>query len=113
MSKQMKLILFALIALILVPSAAPAAVIQENETGFCNVDGAIESEHSGYTGSGYSNTDNSNGTGIDYKANVNTAGTYSVAVRFANGSSSRSADLIVNGLTIEAFSFAGTGTWTT
>jgi hypothetical protein len=90
-----------------------SVTIQENETGFCGVDGNIEDEHAGYTGDGYSNTDNDLGTGIDYSVNILTAGTYTFTWRYANASSDRPADLIVNSSTeATGISFPGTGAWT-
>lgn len=86
--------------------------LQENETGFCSVDGLIESEHTGYTGDGYANTDNSSGTGIDYKINVGTAGTYTVEIRYA-ASGDRPANLIQNGSVVTSISLPSSGAWTT
>lgn len=97
------------------PSAGSSNVtIQENTAGFCGVDGIIESEYPGYTGTGYSNTDNAAGNGIDYSINILTEGTYTFTWRYANASSDRPADLIINGSTVvSGISFPGTGAWTT
>lgn len=74
------------------------------------MDGLIESEHDGYTGDGYANTNNNPDTGIDYRVNILTAGTYTFIWRFANGSSDRPADLIINSTTEESgIDFPGTG----
>jgi hypothetical protein len=54
--------------------------LQENETGFCGVDGDIETEHSGYTGNGYVNTDNDSGNGIDCKTHELRSGIYILSV---------------------------------
>ena len=97
------------------PSAGSASVtIQENTAGFCGVDGIIESEHAGYTGTGYANTDNAAGKGVNYSINILTAGTYTFTWRYANASGDRPADLIINDLTVvSGISFPGTGAWTT
>ncbi len=88
--------------------------IQENETGFCGVEGIIENEHAGYTGTGYANTDNAAGKGINYQLQVLTGGTYTFLWRFANGSSARPANLIINGATaVSGINFPVTGAWTT
>ena len=104
-------------------SAAAAAVVpadsqatlelQEASTGFCVVDGAVESEHTGYTGSGYSNTTNTAGTGVTYAVGAPLAGYYAVQVVFANGgTSSRPGQLHVNGVAGPTLDLASTGAWT-
>jgi pectate lyase len=96
-----------------VSSGNTTITIQENETGFCDVDGIIETEHNGYTGSGYANTDNATGTGIDYKVNVLTAGTYSFEIRYA-ATSDRPANLLQNGSVVASnVALPSSGAWTT
>jgi fibronectin type 3 domain-containing protein len=94
----------------------PTIIIQEEEAGFCGVDlpdGLIESEHSGYTGTGYANTDNATGEGINYSVNILASGTYTFVFRYA-GISSRPGDLIINDITeVEDIAFPSTGAWTT
>lgn len=86
--------------------------IQENETGFCDVEGSIDSNNSGYTGSGFSNTDNSNGNGVEW-AITGAAGTYTFTWRYANeGATNRSAILYVNGNQQGTVDFNSTGSWT-
>lgn len=95
-------------------SVNPMVTIQENEAGYCTVDegGLIENEHSGYTGDGYVNTENATGEGIDYSVNILTSGTYTFIFRYAS-TSSRPADLIINGFTeVEDIAFPSTGAWT-
>lgn len=90
-------------------------IIQEDETGFCGIDadGEVEIEHPGYTGSGYANTDNETGAGINYSINILSPGTYSFVFRYA-GETDRPADLIVNGFTeVSDISFPSTGAWDT
>ncbi|MBN1764585.1 MAG: carbohydrate-binding protein [Sedimentisphaerales bacterium] len=88
-------------------------IIQESATGFCisgDIQG-IESEHSGYTGSGYANTYNETGRGVDYSVNIVTAGTYTFTFRYA-GTSDRPADLIINSTTeVSGIAFTSTGEW--
>jgi hypothetical protein len=88
--------------------------IQENATGFCGVDGTVDSNNSGYTGSGFANTDNTSGNGVDWRIDVGTGGTYTFAWRYANGSSTnRTAQLMVNGTTVVSnIDFNSTGSWT-
>jgi hypothetical protein len=89
--------------------------IQENATGFCNLDGDIESEHSGYTGSGYANTENASGEGIDYKIAALSNDTYTFTWRYAHGKTDdRSGRLLVDGSpAVASISFPQTGAWTT
>lgn len=70
--------------------------IQEHDSGLCTFSGAVESEHAGYTGAGFINTDNSAGSGIIYQINSPNSDTYELSLRYANGGSSRSARIIVN-----------------
>jgi fibronectin type 3 domain-containing protein len=87
--------------------------IQENETGFCGVDGIIEDEHSGYTGDGYANTDNDPCTGVDWRINILTGGTYTFKWRHALGASDRSARLLVDSSQeVSSINFPSTGAWT-
>lgn len=100
-------------------SARPSAgtsdlTIQENTPGFCSVDGAVESEYSGWTGTGYANTTNASGKGVTYRINILTAGTYTFTWRYANASSDRPANLLIDGSAVgSTISFPGTGAWGT
>lgn len=89
-------------------------IIQENQTGLCAFDGFIDTKHAGYTGSGFIDTPNAVGSAIEYRVNILAAGTYAFVWRFANGSSARPANLIINDV-IEAagVNFPATGAWTT
>ncbi len=87
--------------------------IQENEMGFCGVDGTIDSNHSGFTGSGFANADNVVGSGINWSVNVPSSGIYRLSWRMANGGATdRTAQLLVNGVTeVTTVSFPYTGGW--
>jgi poly(3-hydroxybutyrate) depolymerase len=87
--------------------------IQENTTGFCSVDGTVASTNSGYTGTGYADTNSATGTGVSWSVNIPSAGTYTLKWRYAS-TSSRPANLKVNGTTVVSnVAFASTGSWTT
>jgi pectate lyase len=77
-------------------------IIQENSVGFCSVDGAIENEWAGFTGTGYANTTNALGKGVNWSVNILTGGTYTFTWRYANKTGDRPAKLIVNGVTVLA-----------
>ncbi|WP_308992361.1 Ig-like domain-containing protein [Mariniflexile litorale] len=89
--------------------------IQENESGFCSVDGTVDSNNGGFTGSGFANTDNANGKGITWSVNVAAAGIYSMVWRYANGgSTNRTAQVMANGVSVvSSVSMPATGSWTT
>lgn len=86
--------------------------LQENATGFCELDGTVDNNHAGHTGTGFSNTANKTGNGIDWKINGE-AGEYTFEWKYAS-TSNRSAKLVVNGATVASnIAFNTTGSWTT
>ncbi|MCS3796497.1 carbohydrate-binding protein [Niastella sp. OAS944] len=89
--------------------------IQENATGFCSLNGTVDSDNAGYTGTGFSNVTNAVGSGITWRINVTTAGAYTLAWRYANGGgSNRPAKLIINGTeVVSTIDFNATTDWTT
>ena len=53
------------------PSSSSAAnnssfVVQEEQAGFCSVDGSIDSNNSGFIGTGFANTDNAQGNAVKW-----------------------------------------------
>ncbi len=87
--------------------------IQESTTGFCAVDGTIDTNHSGFTGSGFANSDNATGKGINWGVNVPASGSYTLRWRFANGSTGdRPARVLVGGTQqVSNVAFGATGAW--
>lgn len=86
--------------------------IQENEAGFCGVEGSVDSNNGGFTGSGFANTANATGNGIDYIVDA-AAGSATLVIRYANGSSSRPANVILNGSSqVSNLDMPSTGSWT-
>ena len=95
--------------------AAPPA-FTDYQAENCSVTlGAVESNHLNFTGAGFVNTDNVAGSGISCAVNnAGAAGTYSVEIRFANGTTTvRPMDLRVNGTTVTNIQFQGTTNWDT
>ncbi|WP_394835444.1 PQQ-dependent sugar dehydrogenase [Pendulispora rubella] len=92
---------------------ANLATDYEAENGVCQ--GTIDSNHSGYSGTGFCNTDNAVGAAVEWTVNAAAAGNVAISVRYANGTTvDRPADISVNGTVVAAAkSFAGTGAWTT
>ncbi len=87
-------------------------LIQENESGYCSVDGAIENNHTGYTGDGFSNTVNALGNGVYWEIDGG-AGEYTFTWRYASASD-RPADLLVNGSVVMSnIQFDATANWST
>jgi hypothetical protein len=84
----------------------------ENPPATC--DGTIDSNHSGFSGSGFCNTTNSTGVAAQFTINAPSSGTATLGVRYANeGPSNRPANVAVNGSTVASASFAPTGSWDT
>ncbi|MFF5496056.1 carbohydrate-binding protein [Streptomyces aquilus] len=76
--------------------------------------GAVETEWTGYSGGGYCNGTNAAGAYTQFTVSASAAGTATVSVRFANGTTTaRPTDVVVNGTTAASASFEGTGAWTT
>jgi len=97
-----------------VPDSNTNIILQENATGFCSVDGAIENEWAGYTGTGYANTINALGNGVNWKINVPSDGNYTFVWRYALLSGDRTGKLIANGATlVPSISFPASGAVTT
>ncbi|MGN9790042.1 carbohydrate-binding protein [Streptomyces sp. OZ13] len=84
----------------------------ENTSAICT--GTIDSDWSGYSGSGFCNGTNASGAYVQFTVNAPSAGTATLGVRFANGSgTARPATVTVNGSTATSASFEGTGAWGT
>ncbi|MEU6714533.1 PQQ-dependent sugar dehydrogenase [Nonomuraea sp. NPDC046802] len=92
-------------------NAAPTRYEAENAT---ISQGAVESNHTGYSGTGFVNGDNVAGSYVEWTINAPTAGTATLAFRYANGTSAdRPSNIAVNGTTVAAArSFPATSTWT-
>ncbi len=68
--------------------------------------GVVESNHAGFTGTGFVNLDNVVGSYVDFSV---TGPCSAVAIRYANGTTTNR-PMTVNGATVD---FPGTGAWTT
>ncbi|GIF42866.1 cellulase family glycosylhydrolase [Actinoplanes xinjiangensis] len=93
------------------PTTPPKRYEAESTPAVCT--GSIDSNWSGYSGTGFCNGDNTTTAYAHFTIDAPSAGTATVGIRFANGASgARAADLLVNGATAQAVSFDSTGPWT-
>ena len=113
--------LAATAAVLLVPTvmsvtqpAAAAPTRYEAESATIS-QGVAESNHAGFSGTGFVNLDNVAGSHVEFSVNAATAGNGTLSIRFANGTTAdRPMDIAVNGSpAIVAQAFPGTGAWTT
>ncbi|MFD1546281.1 carbohydrate-binding domain-containing protein [Nonomuraea guangzhouensis] len=77
--------------------------------------GVVESNHAGFSGTGFVNTDNAAGCYVQWTHNASAAGPATLTIRYANGTTAdRPMDVTVNGVAVASgLSFGGTGAWTT
>jgi hypothetical protein len=95
-------------------SALAAPTRYEAETAPAACTGTIDSNWAGFSGSGFCNGNNATDAYAQFTVNASAAGTATLDVRFANGTTgSRPASLIVNGSTVQSVSFDGTAAWDT
>ncbi|MDO8344813.1 MAG: pectate lyase [Cellvibrio sp.] len=91
--------------------------IQEEQAGFCRVDGiATENTNAGYTGNGYTNSNNVQGSAIEWAVNAPNSSRYTLTFRFANGgTANRNGSLLINGGSNGNYTvqLPVTGGWTT
>ncbi|MER5461501.1 glycosyl hydrolase family 28 protein [Streptomyces sp. NPDC002668] len=87
----------------------------EAENATYSAGSSVDSDHTGYSGTGFVNTPNAAGAYVEWTVNATTAGTADLALAYANGTTTaRPMDISVNGVTVAAASpFPGTGAWTT
>ncbi len=104
-------------AAVTVPTAGPASAAStryEAEHSPARCVGTIDTNWSGFSGSGFCNGNNAVGAYAEFTVSTATAATAELRVRFANGTTgNRPVDLIVNGTTVRNVSFEGTGAWDT
>ncbi len=98
-------------------SAVSAFIIQEEQAGFCRVDGiATENTNDGFTGDGYTNANNAQGAIIEWAINSPSSSRYLLTFRFANGgTANRNGSLLINGGANGNYTLnlPTTGAWTT
>ncbi|HZX39902.1 MAG TPA: CBM35 domain-containing protein, partial [Streptomyces sp.] len=96
------------------PAAAPAAAVTHEAENAAVSQGVVESNHAGFTGSGFVNYNNNTGSYVQWTVNAAQAGSASLTIRYANGTTTnRPMDITVNGAAAATSrAFPGTGAWT-
>jgi rhamnogalacturonan endolyase len=96
-------------------SASAAPIRHEAEVAPATCTGTIDSNHAGFSGTGFCNGNNAVGAAAQFTVNASASGTATIAIRYANGATSnRPADIVVNGSTVQAAgAFDPTGAWNT
>ncbi len=103
-----------LIAALVTASPATAAPVLYQAENATIVNGLVESNHAGFTGTGFVNSDNAVGAAVQFSVQMSAAANRNLLLRYANGSSSnRSATLTINGTSHSTVLFAPSGGWTT
>ncbi|MCX4695417.1 cellulase family glycosylhydrolase [Streptomyces sp. NBC_01408] len=95
-------------------SAAPAAAVTHEAENARASQGLTESNHAGFTGSGFVNYDNTTGSYVEWTVNAAQAGNAGLTLRYANGTTAnRPMTITVNGTAVATGkAFNGTGAWT-
>lgn len=94
-------------------AAAPAAAVTHEAESAVVSRGVVESNHTGYTGSGFVNYDNAQGSHVQWSVTAAQAGRATLTLRYANGTAaSRPMDITVNGVLVaDDRAFPSTGSW--
>ena len=86
--------------------------IQENAAGFCHVNGTIDSNNGGFTGSGFANTENTAGSAVEWRVRASAGEYHMLTWRYANASgNNRAGRVLVNGVAVATVDFPSTGAW--
>jgi hypothetical protein len=95
-----------------VAMAPPSTTRYEAEDATCQ--GTVDSNHVGFSGTGFCNTTNAVGAYVEWTVNAASARTATLTLRYANGGTAdRPVDLTVNGVAVGSLSFPPTGSWDT
>ncbi len=96
------------------PTAAAASVDYQAEDAAIT-QGAVATNHTGYSGTGFVDYTNVTGSAVEFAVSATAAGTAPLAFRYANGTTvDRPMDIAVNGTVIaSAVSFPATANWDT
>ena len=86
----------------------------EAETGTLSAGGTFDSNHPGFTGTGFANTANAVGAFVEIRVTAATAGTKTLSFRYSDGTTAaRPATISVNGTSRGTLNFPTTANWDT
>jgi len=92
----------------------PPGTLFEAETGTLSAGGTFDSNHSGFTGSGFANPANAVGAYVDIPVTAAGAGTKTLTFRYSDGTTAaRPATISVNGTSRGTLNFPVTANWDT
>jgi hypothetical protein len=97
------------------PAGSPPPVNEYQAEDATISRGAVESNHTGFTGTGFVNYDNAAGSYVEWTVTAAATGPANLNLRYANGATtSRPMDITVNGTVVAAGrAFGATGNWDT
>ena len=96
------------------PTTPPSSKLVEAETGTLSAGGTFDSNHQGFTGTGFANPANAAGAYVDIPVTVTAAGTKTLTFRFSDGTTAaRPATISVNGTSRGTLNFPTTANWDT
>ncbi|MCX7985140.1 MAG: carbohydrate-binding protein [Bacteroidetes bacterium] len=105
-------LVFGLSVIVITALNAQRIVLQAENARWSS--GAVETEHAGYTGTGYVNTTNAAGVWIEFEFSVKEPGNDTLFFVYALSSGNRTASVSVNGtVVLSSLNFPSTGAWTT
>ncbi len=88
-------------------------IFEENSVGFCSTAGVIDNKHTGYTGTGFYDSENAVGATLAWSVSAASAKTYMAQIRFGNGgTAARRAILVVNDTQVKSLDFPSNNSWT-
>ncbi|TWP51944.1 carbohydrate-binding protein [Lentzea tibetensis] len=106
-------LLISLVAAMMTAPPAQAAETRFEAENAVLSRGVVESNHAGFTGTGFVNYDNASGSYVEFTITNDTAQAVPLSFRYANGTTTnRPLDVAVNGTSAGTINFAGTGAWT-
>jgi len=92
----------------------PPGTLFEAESGTLSAGGTFDSNHAGFTGTGFANPANASGAYVDIPVTADTAGTKTLTFRYSDGTSAaRPATISVNGTSRGTLNFPVTADWDT
>lgn len=93
-------------------AAESSWIFEESAVGFCGNSGVIDTKHTGYTGTGFIDTENVTGASVTWSISAASAKTYAAKIRFSNGGTgARRANLVVNGNQTKTLDFPTNSNW--